>query len=483
MMFVALFVSRVLLKNLGVDDFGIYNVVGSIVVLFSFFNTAMTASSQRFITFELGKKNIKRANDIFCSSVTVQLIFAIVVIFIVEIVGLWFLNNKLNLPIERINAANWAFQFSILTFCIGMLRVPFEASVIANERMSFFAYASIFDSIFKLGIALSLGFCGYDRLVLYAMLLFFENLLILTLFVFYCKCNFNICRLHFLFDKEMYRELLTFGGWNLLGSSANVATQKGFVFLLNVFYGVTVNAAFGIANQVNAAVSSFIGSFQTSYKPQIVKLYAQDDVTYLKELITRTSKMSFALMIIPTSILIFNMPFILKIWLSNVPNYAVNFCQIILLCAIVDAVTGPYNAAIIASGTIKFYEVCICFSFTLDLIVSFYLIKTGLPPYLVLISRLTTRGFLNMFIGLFFLHRLIRFNVKEYIKNCIIPIALIIVVVAPVPSFLYSRMENIMMLVFSTLYFIIVLFPLLYFVLLDKQERKLAKALIRKQKR
>lgn len=482
-MFVALFISRVLLKNLGVEDFGVYNVVGSVVVLFSFFNTTMTASSQRFITYELGKGNIKQANDVFCSAVIVQLFFAVVVIAAMEIVGLWFINNKLNLPVERVSAANWAFQFSILTFCVGMMRVPFDASVIASERMSFFAYASIFDSFFKLGIALLLGYCCADRLILYAMLLFLESVIVLILYVVYCKHCLDTCQSYFYFDRERYKELFAFGGWNLLGSISNVATQKGFIFLLNIFYGVMVNAAYGIANQVNAAISSFVGSFQTSYRPQIVKSYAQGDFPYLKVLITKTSKLSFALMIVPTSILIFNMPFFLKVWLSDVPDYAVNFCQVILVCTIVDAMTGPYNAAIVATGKIKYYEICICFSFFLDLAVSFGLIKMGLLPYLVLISRFVTRGVLNMFIGLYFLHRLVQFNVLEYVKRCVLPIALIIVVAVPFPFYLYCKMNSIIMLVFSSLYFIVVLLPLLYFILLDPQERDFVKNLVRKIKR
>ncbi|MCQ2107992.1 MAG: hypothetical protein MJZ05_04425 [Fibrobacter sp.] len=482
-MFVALFISRVLLKNLGVEDFGVYNVVGSIVVLFSFFNTTMTASSQRFITFELGKGNIKKANDVFCSAIAVQLVLAVVVIIAVEIVGLWFLNNKLNVPADRMHAANCAFQFSILTFCTGMLRVPFEASVIANEKMSFFAYASIFDSIIKLAIAISLGYNNSDRLILYAMLLFLGNVVIFAVYIFYCKRRLNTCQLYFSLNKGLYKELLAFGSWNLLGSTTNVATQKGLIFLFNIFYGVTVNAAYGIASQVNSAVISFVGSFQTSYRPQIVKSYAQGDYAYLKTLVTRTSKMSFALMIIPTSILIFNMSFFLKVWLSNVPNYAVDFCQVILLCAIVDALTGPYNAAIIATGKIKHYEICICFSYILDLIVSFCLVKVGLPPYLVLVSRFVTRGILNMFIGLFFLNSLIHFNVFNYVKTTVIPTILIIVIAFSIPSYFYSKMENITMFIFSSLYFIVVLFPLLYFILFDKQERDLVKNIMRKIKK
>jgi len=448
---VALYVSRVLLKALGVDDFGIYNVVGSIVVLFSFLNAAMSSASQRFITYELGSGDLQSTNRVFCASFMAQVFIAVLLIVLVEIFGLWFLNYKLNIPEGRMVAANWVLQFSILAFSIHILQVPYEATVVANERMSFFAYASIADSFMKLGVVFLLKLSSCDKLITYAALIALESLLMLLVYRFYSKRKFSTCDFHIVRDKHLFQRLFSFTGWSLWGSGANVLTQQGFAFMLNIFYGVAVNAAMGIANQVNAAMNSFVGSFQTSYRPQIVKSYAQNNMGHLNDLIFTTSKMSYALMALPTLLLIFNMPLLLDIWLDKVPPYTVQFCQMILICIIIDATTGSYNAAIMATGKIRNYQLAISVSFCLDLLASFLLIKAGVLPYLVLISRIATRGLCNMFIGLFFLKSMLLFNIKNYLRKVIVPILAQLCIMTPVLVFFYRRFDSWEMLAYSGL--------------------------------
>ncbi|HHX70459.1 MAG TPA: lipopolysaccharide biosynthesis protein, partial [Gallicola sp.] len=276
-MLISLYISRVVLDVLGVVDYGIYNVVGSIVVLFSFLNSAMTQASQRFITFELGKKEKAQLQKVFSMCLNTQAIIVIAIILLAETLGLWFLNNRLNIPPDRLIAANWVYQFSILTFCINVLRVPYEGTVIAFERMSFFAYASIFDAILKLLGVYLLKVILFDKLIAYSAIVFFITTTMFFVYKKYCNYSFNSSRYRFLWDKTLFRKLLTYSSWSMFGSFSNVATQNGFIFLINIFYGVATNAAMGIANQVSHAMSSIVSGFQTSARPQIVKAYSQGE--------------------------------------------------------------------------------------------------------------------------------------------------------------------------------------------------------------
>ncbi len=472
-MFVGLYISRTLLKELGAEDYGLYNVVGGIVVLFSFLNGALSLSVQRFINFELGKDNLIGAKRVFSASMGVQLILMLTLFVIIESFGVWFLNNKLNIPPDRINAANWAFQFSIITFCAGIIRVPYEATVIAYEKMTFFAYMAIIDVILKLSIVVAISFVDGDKLIYYALLMAIEVVVTIFIYRFYCKKNFCICDFRIERDRSLYKQILSFSGWSLTGNATYVATHQGFVFLINMYYDLTVNAALGIANQVIAAVSQFASSFATSYRPQIVKAYAKNEQDHLYSLINTTSKMSFSLIVFPCFLLIFNMPFVLNIWLDEVPQYTIGFCQVLLVCSIVDAMTTPYNAAIMSTTKIRNYQLFISLSYILDLIVSFVLILNGVLPYVVLISRIFTRGILNMIIGLFYLNKLLEFPVKSYIYKCLCPILIVLIVNVPILFSLYIYFDGFKMFLLSS-FSILTILPLsLYYILLSSSERQL----------
>ncbi len=430
---ISLYTSRVLLDVLGVDDFGIYNLVGSIVVLFSFLNTAMTQSIQRYITVELGRNDYIQLRKVFKVSVTSQIIIVLLLIFIIEPFGIWFLNNKLNIPHDRLNSANWAFQFSMITFAINTLKAPYDSTIIAHEKLSFYAYASIAESILKLLIVLSIKYFSSDYLATYSALLSLVSLTVLMIYIIYCRINYRaITPFSLLFDKTLLKSMLSFSGWSLFGSVTNVITQKGFTFLINIFYSVVANAALGISNQISSAISVFIGSFQTSFRPQIIKAYANGEFYRLNRLITQTSKFSFALMVLPTLILIINMPLILDIWLKDVPTYSVDFCRLILICLIFDATTGSYNCAIMATGKIREYQFAVSFSFMIDIIGSYFLIKAGISASYILIMRILTRGILNMIIGLYFMKKLINFNIKTYVKNTLYPILIVLIIIVPI---------------------------------------------------
>lgn len=481
-MLVSLYVSRVLLKELGVSDYGIYNVVGSVIVLFSFLNTSMSQAIQRFLTFELGNNDMEQLKRMFSMSIITQFLIVVVLFVLCETLGVWLLNNYLNIPSDRIEAANWTFQMSILTLGLNIMTIPYTASVTAYEKMSFFAYASIVDAVLKLTIAFSLPLSGGDKLEVYALLLVLEAFVMLFVYRFYCRNKFSTCKFNYFWDKDLFRRLMSFSGWTLCGSLTNILTQKGFVLLLNVFYGVVANTAMGLANQVSSAVVSFIGSFHTSFRPQIVKAYARNDGKYLSQLISATSKISFVLVFIPAFILMINAPLVLKLWLGEVPQYTVEFCRMILICTIIDATTGPYNYAITATGTIRNYQISISVSFFLDLVVSAVLMKLGITPYLILISRILTRGILNMIIGLFFIHNLLSFNVLQYVKTVLVPIGKFVLLMLSTLC-MGKFTEGWSLFLLSSVYIVLLGGTLFFYIMMNKLERSYILDVVRKYKK
>lgn len=468
---ITLFISRILLKNLGVEDYGLYNVVGSIVVLFSFLNSALTTSTQRFLTVALGKQDKEEMKKIFRTSLSIQLLLVLIVILIIEIFGIWFINNKLNIPSTRMNAAIWAFHFSIITFSLNVVKIPYNATIIAYERMGAFAYLCIIDVCLKLLIAYLLGFGEQDKLILYAALLALESAIMFLLYYLYCKKHFVTCGFKFGLDKSVAKGLVTFTGWSTFGSLSNILTQNGLLFVLNIFCGVIVNAAMGIANQVLGAINSFISSFQTSFYPQIIKSYACGDKKHMFSLITRTSKLSYELIIIPALLIIINIDLILDIWLIDVPEYTNVFCQMILICAVIDALTGPFYCGIMATGRIKAYQIAISISFMMDILFVYLMLGVGISPRYVLISRILTRGLINAGIGLYFLRTLLLYNVGEYIKRTMLPVFVQLVVVLPFVIVLCNYFNGWQLMLLSGLYVVLGVFVTAFFVVFDNSER------------
>ena len=481
-MLVSLYVSRALLEKLGVNDFGVYSVVGSIVILFSFLDNALTQASQRFLTVSLGEGDLDKMKRVFNTAASIQIIMVVVAVVLLGTVGVWFLNNRLSFPEGRLEAANYAFQFSIMTFCLNFLRAPYAASVVAYERLDFFAYASIVDALLKLGIVFAIGMTEDDRLVTYAGLLSLESFTMLMVYKFFCNRTFTTCRYKWILDKSIFSKMFSFSGWTLFGGFSNVATQNGFLFMLNMFCGVVANAAMGIANQVLTALETFIGSFQTSFQPQIVKSYAQGEINRVSSLINSTSKFSFALMFLPACLLIINIQLALEIWLSNnVPEDAGHFCQILIACCVIDAITGPFNCAIMATGKISKYQLSIGGSFLLDLTISYILFRSGLKPYYwILLSRFMTRGVLNGFIGLRFLNSLIGFDVKVYLRKTILPIISLIVIMTPLLYLVYTSFDGVKLLLISVPVMAIAYAITCYYVLFSVSEREYILSFVKK---
>ena len=437
MMAVSLYTSRVVLNALGVEDFGIYNVVGGVVAMFSMLSGSLSAAITRFITYELGKDNQENLKKIFSSSVTIQMGLAILIIVVAEAIGIWFLNVKMNIPDSRMQAANWVFQFSILTFAINLISVPYNASIIAHERMSAFAYISILEAIGKLVIAFLIVISPIDKLIFYAILMCSVALIVRLTYGAYCKRHFKECAYHFIFDKELLKRF-SFAGWNFIGASAGILRDQGVNVIINLFCGPIVNAARGIAIQVNNAVQGFVSNFMTALNPQIIKSYAAQDKNYLKSLLFRGSRYSFFLLYILSLPIIIETDTILTLWLGHIPEHALIFVRLMLFLALTDAISYPLITAILATGDIKRYSLLAGGFNLLNFPLSYLFLYLGNPPECtVIIAIIISVGCLV--IRLIILNEKLGISFNQYLKKVLLNVIITGIISSIIPLILYHE--------------------------------------------
>jgi len=481
-MLVGLYTSRIILMALGVADFGTYNVVGGVVILFSFFNNAMATTSQRFMSFELGAKNVTRFTQIFNASIRIHLFIALVVLVLAETVGLWFLNTHMNFPAHRMNAVNWIYQLSILATVIRISNVPYNAVVIAYERMSFFAFISILETGLKLLIAYLILLILSDKLILYAGLILGSSFFVVVFYMIYCHLNFKtvfFCRIH---DKSIYKELLSFSGWALFGSVANVGFLEGVNVVINLFWGVTANASMGLATQVNSAMSQFVQNFQTALNPQLTKSQAGQDIDYQRNLIFRSAKFSFFLMLFVSLPVLFNTEYVLTLWLGKSPQFAAILCQCIIVGALVETLSGPLWVTIFATGRIKYYQIIISVVLLINLPLAYCVGKLGFPIQYILIIRIFL-FIVAFFVRLLFLHKYIDFPFLQFLKVVILRILIVISAILPIQISLSMLIKNGSFISFllSTLATLLVTSISIYFIGLSKNEQSFVRNIISNQ--
>lgn len=440
-MAVSLFTSRVILNTLGVEDYGINNVVGGIVTMFSVLSGSLSSSISRFITFELGKGNIERLKTIFSTGVNIQLGMSFLIIIIAEAVGIWFLNTKMNIPTDRMVAANWVFQCAILTFVFNLLSVPYNAAIIAHEKMSAFAYISVVEVSLKLIIVYMLMISPFDRLETYAVLLLLVGAVIRFIYGYYCKRHFEECTYHFVFDKPVLKEMTGFAGWNFLGNGAYMLNTQGVNILMNLYFGVAVNAARGIATQVDAALKQFVNNFTTAVNPQITKSYAQGDLDYMHKLVCRSAKFSAFLMMFFAVPIILETNTILTIWLKTVPDYAVIFLQWIIISSFMDTVlANSLVTSMFATGKIKRYQIIVTTVGCLVFPLSWIAFKLGFEPQVGYILYFIIYTIL-LFVRLYLLKDMVKLPVMMYIREVLYKLAPIIVVGFAIPGILILTMD------------------------------------------
>ena len=479
-MLVSLYTSRIVLSALGVGDFGVYNVVGGIVVLFSFINNAMTSSTQRFLNFELGRENIREAQKVFAASLNIYLAIVALFVLLAETVGLWFLNRYINLPEGRIVAANWVYQATIVATVLNLIRTPYNAAIVAYERMSFYAYTSIVDVVLKLAIVYLL-YCFSDRLVAYAWLVTVVSLLLLAIYVLFCLRKFEICRHHtFAYSHRRYTALMSFSGWSLFGSVANVGASQGLNILLNVFFGVVVNAAMGIANQVNNAINQFVGNFQVAFNPQIVKSYASGEKERFINLILNTSKYSYYLLFLVALPCYICCNDILQIWLEEVPPHAVSFCRLLILFSLVDAIQGPLWVSAQAVGKIRNYQLLMSFLILLNLPIAYVILKFVPIAEMVLIVRVLV-NVLTALVRVFYLKGLYSFPVRRYFKEVVWLCLLVTAFSAIIPYWAYDYGTAGVIRLFAVVALCIICSCIsVYLIGLSKSEKELVRNVVQK---
>lgn len=477
-MMVSLYTSRIVLQSLGVQDYGIVNIVGGIVVSFSFFNTSLTNATQRFLNFELGRGDHREASRIFATSLSLYLCIIVIIFLLSETLGLWFLNSYINIPPTRLNAANYFFQFSILTFCSNMLRIPYNAAIIAYERMDFYAYVSVFEGLLLLLSAYLLMFeDSSDRLVLYSILLFVLSVIINLFYYVYCRKKISISRERPSFEKRLFSRLMSFSGWTLCVSSANLCVQQVSDLLLNLFCGLSVNAVSGIANQVSGAMFQFVSNFQIAYNPQIVKLYASGRNNDFFNLIIRASKISFFLFSFLVIPFLLYTDFILGIWLGRVPPFLPEFCRLLLIYLLIDSITGPLSTSIQATGDIKYYQLMVSSIMLVSLPIIYFVLDQGYPPYYIWAVRI----FINLtllFTKIYFLGKKINLPVFLYLKAVLLRILVVVLLAFPIPYLMSTNSPTFSEFISVTLLSIALLSGFAYFLGFNKSERNFCNALL-----
>lgn len=416
MMAVSLFTFRELLKLLGVEDYGTYNVVGGVVILFSFLSNAMTNSNQRFLSFHIGKGDVVLLKRTFSMIINVQFIIALGIIILAETLGLWFINYRMNFAHQNMATVNWVYQFSILTFIIQILQIPYTSSIISHERMAFFSYASIGEAFLRLGVVLSLGLFRSNRLLIYSLLLSISSLTIYLIYKGYCNYSFRECKYIRFWNKKMFVKLTSFSTWNMIGGIGNVCAGQGINILFNIFGGVVVNAAMGVSHQVSAAVTSLVSNIQTAFNPQIIKSYATEDIEYFQSLIFRAARFSFILIYIFGAPIIICCNSVLHIWLTDVPEYAVPFTCITIAVCMADALSGPLWTGAQAIGDIKKYTLWLTAFTVLYLPISYIILKFGYSLVIVLIARIGLSIVLHVY-RLIYLRRKQNFPSLNFFKQ------------------------------------------------------------------
>ena len=387
---VGLYTSRVVLNVLGVSDYGVYNVVGGIITTVSFLNVAMVQASQRFLSFELGIGNLERLNKVFCTSFNIHFVICVIAVLIGETVGLWFVNAKLVIPEERMVAANWVYQASILTFVVGVMSVPYNSSIVAHEKMSAFAYISILEMFLKLAIVYLLLVIPFDKLIVYSILMVLVSVCIRSCYTIYCKKKFKECTYYFIFDKKLFREMFSFAGWSVFGNVGFSFKDQISNIILNLFFGPTVNAARGIGMHVAALVNTFATNFTMAINPQITKQYAAGNLESSRKLVYAGCRYSFYLLSLISIPLMINIDYILKLWLGIVPEYTNQFVILTLLSSLLYVLSGSVTTAIQATGRIKWFQIGICIIMLSELPIAWILLDFGFPPYSVMWPTITT---------------------------------------------------------------------------------------------
>lgn len=440
-MLVTFYTSRVILRILGVNDFGIYQVVGGIVAMFSIISGALTVSISRYITFEIGTGNKERLHAVFSTSVIIQIILAVIILLVSEYPAIWFVEHKMTIPPNMVTTTIWVFQFSLIAFCVNLISIPYTACIIAHERMKAYAYISIIEVLMKLGVCYAILLSPFGLLVSYAALMTFTAIVIRIIYSIYCKRNFKECCGKAVFEKSLFKELMVFSGWSFFSNSASIVNQQGVTMLMNVYFGLTVNTARGLAMQVENGVLQFVNNFTTAINPQITKSYASGELSEMYKLVCRGAKFSTYAMFLMAVPLIFEMRQILKFWLGDVPQYTVIFAQLSLIMGLLDCIGSSGYTACIATGRLKKYALVITSIGYTEFIGTWLLYKFGAPVVSTYYLFIAVKAAVNI-ARMVLLKSMIGLPIRMYINQVFKPVILVALLSLIIPWVVYNSMDT-----------------------------------------
>ena len=439
MMVISFITTRVMFKALGVDNYGINNVVGGLVSMFSMLSASLSGAVSRFFTFGLGKGDMKHLRVVFSTSINIHIVLAIIVLIAIETAGVWFLNHRMVIAPDRLGAANWVLQCSTIIFAINLLSVPYRAAIIAHERMSAFAYLTIFEATAKLLIVCAIYFYGGDKLKLLAMLNIIPAIISQVIYWRYCKRNFIECRYQYVYDKKLFGEIFSFAGWSFIGNTAGVMKNEGVNVVINTFFGASINAARGIAMQVNGMVMQFISNFTMALNPQIIKDYAAGQLERMHKLMFQGTKLSYYIFMILSIPVIFEIETFLQVWLDEVPAHTVLFTRLVLVLSLAEIVSHTLITAQTATGKIKVYQIVVGGILLLNLPISYLLLRWGwFPEVTVIVAIIVSQ--LCLVARLCFLRKMIDLPVRRFIVEVYCNVIVVTAISLIVPAICYVLM-------------------------------------------
>lgn len=471
LMLVSLYTSRVILHALGVTDYGIYNVVGGVVSMFTLLCGSISTAISRFITFELGKNDKGRLSTVFSTSFNIQIVMSLLIILVSELIGVWFINEKMVIPLERQLSANLIFHFSVLTFALNLICIPYNASIIAHEQMKAFAYLGIYEAVAKLIVAYFIIISPFDRLVFYGLLISLIQISLCLFYSIYCRKHFSECTYRFCFDKSLLRDILSFTGWTFIGSSSIHLRDQGGNILLNLFFGPVVNAARGIAMQVNNAVQQFVTNFMMALNPQITKSYANNEYDYMLKLVFKGGKFSFYLLLFISLPILVNTDYIIGLWLKEVPDYTSIFVKLILILSMSDSLSNPFSTAQSATGRVRNYQLVVGTTQLLYIPIVYFFLKAGYDPTISIVVAIALSQ-VCLFLRVHMFRKCVNFSFLYYFKQIYLNVLLVAILSSILPTIFSSLFKmNLFVFIIDSLLCFVLTANAIYFVGLNREEQ------------
>jgi O-antigen/teichoic acid export membrane protein len=470
---VSLFTTRIILKALGVDDYGLYNVIGGVVALLGMLNSSVTAATQRYLSFDLGKNDIQSLKQDFSACLNIYIGLALVIIIFSETIGLWFVNSQLNIPDNRLVAANFVYQFTIFSSVLSLLWSPYNASLISHERMDVFAWISIVEVTLKLALTYSVLYINYDRLIIYGFFIFLSYVIVGSCYLLYSRIHFEECRFRWFFDKGVYKNLLDYSGWNLFGTSAGLIANQGVNILLNIFFSSAVNAARGIAYQISGIISQLFGNFYTAVKPQVTKYYAGNSIPEMYNLILSSARFMYYLALWIAIPVFFELPYIVHLWLGQTPDYLLTFASLTIICCVLDSFSNPLMSAALASDKIRGYQVVVSLINFMTFPMAFICIKIFNTPTVVFIVAIFISIAAN--IGrAYYAQKLVGLKMRIFFNKVILRILIPTILAPIIPYFITHLFSQSFIRACSTFFISLIASSLIiYFTGTSKQEKQL----------